>query len=262
VSEEVWDRVERKLSEQLAAKDPEAAGETDDPLDSEDPFESDYPFAIKGKTDDDPHDGPNDPDDSKYMRGLERLNELVENDGGVSRFTANALEQAPSGGGGGDATEAKQDTIIALIGAPAADLAADIAAVQSDVTAILEDTATTLPGTLTTVLSALTTIDTVVDAILLDTGTTGVVVAASSKTGYALSATGVDLVVPADPTSIPVAGTANLRQWIGYFGMWSTGDARATNELASIRNAAGTVVALHELSDDGTTFQSDDAEAP
>jgi hypothetical protein len=28
------------------------------------------------------------------------LNELVENDGGVSRFTANALEQAPSGGGG------------------------------------------------------------------------------------------------------------------------------------------------------------------
>jgi len=28
------------------------------------------------------------------------LNELIENDGGVSRYTANALEQAPSGGGG------------------------------------------------------------------------------------------------------------------------------------------------------------------
>lgn len=28
------------------------------------------------------------------------LNELIENDAGVSRFTANALEQAPSGGGG------------------------------------------------------------------------------------------------------------------------------------------------------------------
>jgi len=41
-----------------------------------------------------------------------QLNELVENDGGVSRFTANALEQAPSGTGG-DASEAKQDTIIA-----------------------------------------------------------------------------------------------------------------------------------------------------
>jgi hypothetical protein len=29
------------------------------------------------------------------------LNELVENDGGVSRFTSNALEEAPTGGGGG-----------------------------------------------------------------------------------------------------------------------------------------------------------------
>ncbi len=32
------------------------------------------------------------------------LNELVENDGGVARYTANALEQAPSGGGGGGLT--------------------------------------------------------------------------------------------------------------------------------------------------------------
>lgn len=41
------------------------------------------------------------------------LNELVESDAGVSRFTANALEQAPSGGGGGgDATAANQTTII------------------------------------------------------------------------------------------------------------------------------------------------------
>jgi hypothetical protein len=32
------------------------------------------------------------------------LNELVESDGGVSRFTANALEQAPAGGGGGGST--------------------------------------------------------------------------------------------------------------------------------------------------------------
>ena len=39
-------------------------------------------------------------------------NELSESDGGVSRFTANALEQAPSGGGGGDATAANQTTII------------------------------------------------------------------------------------------------------------------------------------------------------
>lgn len=42
------------------------------------------------------------------------LNVLVENDSSVPRFTANALEQAPSGGGGGggDATEEKQDEIL------------------------------------------------------------------------------------------------------------------------------------------------------
>ena len=34
------------------------------------------------------------------------LNEIVENDGGVSRFTTNALENGPSGGGGGGATAA------------------------------------------------------------------------------------------------------------------------------------------------------------
>ncbi|MFI4859643.1 MAG: hypothetical protein ACIAXF_03060, partial [Phycisphaerales bacterium JB063] len=42
------------------------------------------------------------------------LNIIFENDGGVPRFTENALEQAPSGGGGsGDATEAKQDEMLA-----------------------------------------------------------------------------------------------------------------------------------------------------
>jgi hypothetical protein len=39
------------------------------------------------------------------------LNELIESNAGVSRYTAAALAQAPSGAGG-DATEAKQDTII------------------------------------------------------------------------------------------------------------------------------------------------------
>ena len=38
------------------------------------------------------------------------LNEIIENDSGVSRFTTNALEQAP--GATGDATEAKQDLIL------------------------------------------------------------------------------------------------------------------------------------------------------
>jgi hypothetical protein len=43
------------------------------------------------------------------------LNELIGNDAGVSRFTANALELAPGGGSGGDATLAKQEQILAAI---------------------------------------------------------------------------------------------------------------------------------------------------
>lgn len=64
------------------------------------------------------------------------FNELIESDAGVSRFTANSLEQAPSGGGGGgDATEAKQDTIIA-----------NLATVDGIVDAIFADTDTAIPA--------------------------------------------------------------------------------------------------------------------
>lgn len=47
------------------------------------------------------------------------LNELVESDGGVSRFTANALEQGPSGGGGvADWTADERTAIRATLGIP------------------------------------------------------------------------------------------------------------------------------------------------
>lgn len=49
------------------------------------------------------------------------LNELVENDGGVARYTANALEQAPTGGGGGSAdwTADEKTAIRSILGIPA-----------------------------------------------------------------------------------------------------------------------------------------------
>jgi hypothetical protein len=48
------------------------------------------------------------------------LNELVESDAGVSRFTANALEQGPSGGGGvADWTADERTAIRAILGIPA-----------------------------------------------------------------------------------------------------------------------------------------------
>ena len=47
---------------------------------------------------------------------LDHLWEMTEDDSGIRRYTENALEEAPSGEGG-DATEAKQDTLLAVIGA-------------------------------------------------------------------------------------------------------------------------------------------------
>jgi len=44
------------------------------------------------------------------------LNELVESDAGVSRYTANALEQAPSGGGSADWTADERTAISAILG--------------------------------------------------------------------------------------------------------------------------------------------------
>ena len=45
---------------------------------------------------------------SKPGTGTALLNEVVESDGGVSRFTTNALENAPGGGGG--TTDVRQET--------------------------------------------------------------------------------------------------------------------------------------------------------
>jgi len=84
------------------------------------------------------------------------------------------LDTAAAGGGGGDATEAKQDTIIAAIGTPVGvDLVADVAAVKAETTLIVADTTELqtddIPGTLATIAGYL---DAEIAAILVDTGTT------------------------------------------------------------------------------------------
>lgn len=77
----------------------------------------------------------------------------------------------------------------------------DVSALATNVAAILVDTGTTLDG-------KLDTIDTNVDSILDDTGTAGVVVASGSKTGYALSAAGIDAVWDEDITTHRAANSA------------------------------------------------------
>jgi hypothetical protein len=108
------------------------------------------------------------------------LNELVENDSGVSRFTANALEEAPTGGSAPTAAEIVDEwetqsqadptgfhvNVMEVNGT--AQTANDNGA---DINAILTDTGTTLPATLSTIEGKVDTVDSNVDAVLVDTGT-------------------------------------------------------------------------------------------
>ena len=105
----------------------------------------------------------------------------------------------------------------------------------------------------------LSELDTNVDAILADTGTDGVVVASGSKTGYALSAAGVDAIWD-EPLAEP-AGVFNwattrftfrdLLQWIGAL---ARNKQTQTSSTQIVRNDADSAnLASSATSDDGTT---------
>lgn len=97
------------------------------------------------------------------------LNELIESDAGVSRYTANALELAP--GAAGNATQAKQDEILVdLVDIKGTAFAKDT---HSLVDLALATSLSTTDGKVDTISTAVvTTLDTIVDSILEDTGTT------------------------------------------------------------------------------------------
>lgn len=98
---------------------------------------------------------------SKPGNAAALLNELVESDGGVSRFTANALEQGPAGeAGSGDWTADEKTAIKTILGVPASG---------------------TTPEAPTA--GALKTIDDVVDAILVDTAEIGAAGAGLTEAG-------------------------------------------------------------------------------
>ncbi len=100
------------------------------------------------------------------------LNELVENDEGVSRFTSNALEQGPIATG--FSTHSAADVADAVWDEAQADHvdAGSFGETASEIALILTDTGTTLPGTLTIIEGKIDTVDDVADSILVDTGTT------------------------------------------------------------------------------------------
>jgi hypothetical protein len=79
----------------------------------------------------------------------------------------------------------------------------------------------------------------------------------NDKTGYALSATGLDAVVPADPSTIPVLGTSSIVAWIGFFGAWSANEVNSDSDSVNLRNSADNAdLATYAVSDNGTTFSS------
>lgn len=76
-------------------------------------------------------------------------------------------------------------------------------------------------------------------AILVDTGTDGVVVAAGSKGGYSLASTGLDLITATTPTGVASTFPAKMMQlWARFFG-------RATKSATEIKTyqADGATVA-------------------
>lgn len=168
------------------------------------------------------------------------LNELVENDLGVSRFTANALEQGPSGGGGGDATEAKQDTILA-----------NLAIVDGIVDSILVDTGTTLDG-------KIDTIDGIVDAILVDTGTTipATLSGLNDISAATVNAQVVDVIrtdTATELSAIPAA-SPDLHSMVQFLYMLFRNAGTQTATTQTAKDDAGANIGTATVSDDGTTF--------
>jgi len=124
--------------------------------------------------------------------------------------------------------QADTDDIQSKIGTPAgASMSADIAAVKVDTAAILDDT-----------------------------GTAGVVVAAASKTGYQLSATGVD-----DILDEAVEGTRTLRQLLRGFASALlakiSGAATATNTFRDIDDTKARITATVDADGNRTAITLD-----
>lgn len=97
----------------------------------------------------------------------DKLDDTLEDDGGTYRFTTNALEQAPSGGGGGstDWTADERTAIRAILGVPGS------GTTPADPSAGILDTIRDAVATRAS-QSSVDAIDGIVDAILVDTGTT------------------------------------------------------------------------------------------
>ncbi len=185
------------------------------------------------------------------------LNELIESDGGVSRYTANAIEQAPiadvsalatsaalsTHDGKLDTADANIDTLLTRITAAVA-LASDLATAQADLDTItgtdgvtlataqalyapnkvVPDVAGTAAGLHSTTDGKIDTVDANVDSILADTGTDGVLLAATATSAQLIDDVWDELITGALHNTATSAGRRLLE--LGAYHI-SSGTAQA-----------------------------------
>lgn len=143
----------------------------------------------------------------------------------------------------------------------------DADAQRADVAAILVDTGTTLDGRIPAALTAdgnikadtlrvSGTVQTAGDlgagvaAILDDTGTSGVVVAAASKTGYALGAAGLDSI----STTAPAGVASNFREMIVQtWRRWFKKTTATTTQVKTYADNGTDVLTTQTVSDSSGT---------
>jgi len=93
-------------------------------------------------------------------------------------------------------------------------------------------------------------LETDVAAILADTGTDGVVVASTSKTGYSLAATGLDSITATTPTGVATTFPQKLVQvWHRFFGKVTM----TSTQLKTYDDAGTGTLTTQALADDGVT---------
>lgn len=137
-------------------------------------------------------------------------------------------------------------TLAAASYATAASLSTVAGYIDTEVASIISSL-----STLTTYVDTeVAAIKTVVDGIAL-----GVTV--TDKTGFKLASDGLNLIVPSDPSAIPVLGTASIVSWIGFFGAWTVNEVNSDSDSVNLRNSADSAdLATYAVSDNGTTFSS------
>jgi len=157
------------------------------------------------------------------------LNELIESDAGVSRFTANSLEQAPSGGGGGGGASAS-----AIADAVWDELQSGHVAVGSmgeiatEIASILADTGTAIPSQISGLndLSA-AQVNTEVDTALADY---------DGPTNAEMVARTLPSASYFDPATDPVSNVTTVATTITNTDMRGTDSAATASALATAQS--------------------------